>query len=31
MKKTIAWKMAVAGVLIAVCVVCSPLSIPVGA
>ena len=31
MKKTKAWKMAVAGVLIAVCVVCSPLSIPVGA
>lgn len=31
MKKTIAWKMAMAGVLIAVSVVSSPFSIPVGA
>ena len=31
MKKTITWKLAMAGILIAVGVACSPLSIPVGA
>ncbi len=31
MKKTITWKLAVAGILIALGVACSPLSIPVGA
>ncbi len=31
MKKTITWKLAMAGILIAVGVACSPLSIPIGA
>ena len=31
MKKTLTWKLAMAGILIAVGVACSPLSIPVGA